>query len=255
VGVTPGYPGGFAEQLALPGEVLMNGIVHLMPPGMSFTHAALSEPLSSVLAAHEKIGTDLEDTLLILGGGPIGCLHIAIAKERGARVILSEPNPIRRRLAEPFHPDFILDPSQVDVAGEVRLLTGGRGADAVICANPVAACQAQAVDTVRKGGKVVLFGGLPKASPMTTLDGNRIHYGEICVVGSFSYRPSFHELALEVIRRGSIQADLVITHLFSLDQASLAFEAASQGEALKVMLTMELDDRQKNPGIILLSEV
>jgi len=238
VGITPGYPGGFAEQMALTGEVLVNGIVHPIPHGMSFSHAALAEPLSSVLAAHEKIGTGLEDTILILGGGPIGCLHIAVAKERGARVILSEPSPIRRSLAERFHPDCILDPSQEDVATKVRMLTGGRGADAVICANPAAACQAQAVDTVRKGGKVVLFGGLPKANPMTTLDGNRIHYGEICVIGSFSYHPSFHELALEVIGRGSIPADSVITHLFPLDEAGLAFETASQGDALKVMVTM-----------------
>ena len=95
----------------------------------------------------------------------------------------------------------MIDPSLEDVVRRVREFTGGRGADAVICANPVAATHTQAVECVRKGGKVILFGGLPKNEPLTNLDGNRIHYGEISVVGSFSYPPSFHEMALEIIRR------------------------------------------------------
>ena len=124
-----------------------------------------------------------------MGGGPIGCLHIAVAKARGARVILSEPSPVRREMARIFRPDLILDPATQDVVAMVREATEGRGADSAVCANPVAASQTQAVNLVRKRGKVILFGGLPKANPMTTFDGNRIHYGEIEVVGSFLHIP------------------------------------------------------------------
>ncbi len=159
LGVTPGYPGGFSENMALTGEVLANGAVHPMPEGMSFPLAALAEPLSSVLAAHEKIDTSLGDTVLVMGGGPIGCLHLCVAKARGAKVVLSEPSPVRRALAASFDPDAIIDPSLEDVTSQVRAMTGGRGADSVICANPLATCQALAVETVRKGGRVVLFGG------------------------------------------------------------------------------------------------
>ena len=91
---------------------------------------------------------------------------------------------------------------------------------------------------MRKGGRVVLFGGLPKANPMVKLDGNRIHYGEIAVVGSFSYHPSFHELALDAIRRKLIPADLLVTHTFSLDEIDAAFETAASGAGLKVMVTV-----------------
>jgi L-iditol 2-dehydrogenase len=236
LGITPGYPGGFAEKLVLTQEVLTLGIVHRIPEGLSSLHAALAEPMSSVLASHEKAGTSLQHTVAIMGAGPIGCLHIALAKARGARVFISEPSDTRLSLAAEFHPDALINPREVDFVVRVLELTGGLGADIVICANPIAATQAQAVQAVRKNGRVVLFGGLPKADPMTTLDSNRIHYGEIGVVGAFSYHPTMHALALDVLKRGLIPADALITHTFSLEQVQTAFETAADGAGLKVVV-------------------
>jgi L-iditol 2-dehydrogenase len=236
VGITPGYPGGFAEYMLVSVEILRNGIVHRIPEGMTFEQAALAEPCSSVLACHVLAGTSLGDTVLVMGAGPIGCLHIAIAKARGARVLLSEPSAVRRQMAQAFQPDWIVDPNSEDLAQRVSAATGGVGVDIAICANPVAATHTQAVEVVRKRGKVVLFGGLPKASPLTSLDANRIHYGEIEVLGSFSYHPTMHALALDVIRQGLVNADQVITHRMPLDEINRAFHTASSGEALKVMV-------------------
>ncbi len=237
LGITPAFPGGFAEKVVLTGEVLANGIVNRMPAGMSFTAGALAETLSSVLAAHDKAGTSLADTVLIMGAGPIGCLHIAVAKTRGAVVIISEPNEQRREVAQRFGPDALIDPFNQDVVTTVRQLTHGLGADIVICANPVAATQTQAVEAVRKAGRVILFGGLPKVSPLTTLDGNKIHYGEIEVVGAFSYHPTTHELAVDLLSRQLIPAEKLITHTLPLEQISRAFEIAASGEGLKVIVT------------------
>lgn len=117
-------------------------------------------------------------------------------------------------------------------------MTAEVGADIVICANPIAETQMQAVQIVRKRGKVILFGGLPKANPMVTLDSNRIHYGEIEVVGAFSYHPTMHERALDLIHREVINADLLVTHTFGLSEIGKAFETAAAGEALKVVVTM-----------------
>ncbi|MGD2175354.1 MAG: alcohol dehydrogenase catalytic domain-containing protein, partial [Candidatus Brocadiaceae bacterium] len=206
VGITPGYPGGMAERMALTGEILHNGIVHEMPPGMGYVEATLAEPASSVVACHDGAGTTLGDTVLVMGAGPIGCLHAVVAAARGARVIISEPNPDRRGLAGSLDPVAVLDPAAEDVVARVRDLTGGLGADTAICANPVAATQAQAVEAVRKAGRVVLFGGLPGGDPTTTLDANRIHYGEIEVVGAFSYHPTAHSKALQLVHRGVIPA-------------------------------------------------
>jgi len=238
IGITPGYNGGLAEYLVLTAEMLSGGIVHRVPETLSFVQAALAEPLSSVLAAHEQAGTTLGDTVVVMGAGPIGCLHIAVARARGARVILSEPSEIRRQIATRFGPELIIDPMNKNLVDEVRNATGGRGADIAICANPVAATHTQAVELVRKRGKVVLFGGLPKANPMTSLDGNRIHYNEIHVIGTFSYHPSYHALALEAIERGLINSDHVITHTFPIENIDQAFQTAASGEALKVMVQM-----------------
>jgi L-iditol 2-dehydrogenase len=249
IGITPGYDGGLAEYAVVPGDALRGGVVHGAPVALTFPQAALAEPLSSVLACHADLGTGLGDTVLVMGAGPIGCLHTAIAHLRGARVMLSEPSDVRRRMAEPFAPELVLDPSSEDVAAAVRDFTDGLGVDSAICANPVAATHAQAVAAVRKRGTVVLFGGLPKASPQTTLDANRIHYDEIRVVGSFSYHPEFHRRALELLERGGLDSDLVITHAFALDEVGEAFRTAAGGEALKVMVTVEpATDGGRGPG-------
>jgi L-iditol 2-dehydrogenase len=237
LGVTPGYPGGFAEKMVLTGEVLQNGIVHKMPEGMSYTAAALAEPCCSVLALHRKIATDLGDTVVVMGAGPIGCLHVVVAKARGASVIVSEPLQPRRKLVGRFEPEAIVDPNSKDLRSIVHKLAGGLGADTVICANPVAETPTQAVELVRKAGKVVLFGGLPKTNPMVRLDSNRIHYGEIQVIGAFSYHPTMHELALRLLKDKVIPAELLITHTFELKDVAEAFETAAGGQALKVMVT------------------
>jgi L-iditol 2-dehydrogenase len=239
IGITPGYNGGFAEYVVLTAEVLSGGIVHQITEGLSYPQAALAEPLSSVLAAHEEAGTTLGDVVVVMGAGPIGCLHIRVANARGAQVILSEPSALRRQIAKRFDPELIIDPLAQNLVEEVRQATQGRGADIAICANPVAATHTQAVELVRKRGKVLLFGGLPKDSPMTTLDGNRIHYNEISVIGTFSYHPMYHALALETIEHGIVKSEDIITHTFSLDKIDEAFQTASSGEALKVMVQVD----------------
>lgn len=239
VGITAGLPGGMAERMALTAQILEDGIVNRMPDGLRFAHAAISEPSCSVLASHDRAATGRDDTVVILGAGPIGCLHVAVAKSRGARAVVTECSPARRELAARFDPDLIIDAAGEDVVARVREFTDGLGADIVICANPVAETQRQGVDMARKGGKVLLFGGLPKANPMTTLDGNRIHYGEIEVLGTFSYHPRVHVRALHLLADGTLPAEKIITHQFSLDQIDRAYRTAAAGEALKVLISFE----------------
>jgi len=236
LGITPGYPGGFAEKMVLTGEVLTYGLVHPMPPGLGYREAALAEPLASVLACHDKAATNLEDVVVVIGAGPTGCLHIMIAKARGAQVIVAQTSRPRRELASGFGPDAVVNPREEDLMAFVREFTGGLGATITICANPIAATQTQAVELTRKGGRIVLYGGLPKADPMTTLNANLIHYGEQEVVGAFSYHPSFHEAAVELIHRKVVPAHRLITHVMGLDDISQAFETAASGQGLKVIV-------------------
>jgi L-iditol 2-dehydrogenase len=241
IGITPGYPGGFAEKMALTSEIFEKGIVHEMPEGLSFAHAAVSEPSCSVLATHDKAGTQTGEVVVVIGAGPTGCLHIAVAKSRGAKVVVIQRSKIRQELAKRFDPDLVIDATGDDVVARVKEFTEGLGADIVICANPVAETQRQAVEMVRKGGKVLLFGGLPKANPMTTMDGNKIHYGEVEVVGAFSYHPRVHREALDLLADGTLPAEKIITHRFPLDDINQAYRTAAAGDALKVLIAFERD--------------
>ena len=237
-GITPGYHGGFAEYMIVPNDILRRGIIHVIPDNLSYQAAALSEPCTSVIACHQVNGTTLGETIVVQGAGPIGCLHTIIAKAHGARVIVSEPNERRRHMIAEFGPLAIVDPLHEDLRDVVSQHTNNIGADKVICANPVAATHQQAVEIVRKAGKVILFGGLPKANPMTTLDGNRIHYDQIEVIGSFSYHPINHAQALEYLSRGIIPAEKIITAEFPLSDVQKAYELADSGEAIKAIVNM-----------------
>lgn len=229
------WPGGFAEYVHLPKVVLDRGMVHHIPEGLSLEDAALSEPASSVIAAQENAGVGLGDTVLIIGDGPIGCLHIDVARARGAATVIMA-GLMRLKEAERFKPDLLIDAGSQDTVAEVLKATGGLGADVAIAANPVAATQAQAVKAVRKRGRVVLFGGLPKTAPETTLDGNIIHYGEIQVLGAFSYPAHIHQKALATIKAGLIKPSMYFNMTVSLDDIVSGFTAAAAGKALKVLV-------------------
>ena len=234
------WPGGFAEYCHLPSVVLSRGMVHHIPEGLSLTDAALSEPASSVLASQANAGIGLGDTVMIIGDGPIGCLHLQVARARGAsRVILV--GLLRLKEAERFAPDHLIDAASRDPVQEVLGITDGLGADVAICANPVASTQAQAVEAVRKRGIVVLFGGLPKTDPMTTLNSNLIHYNELSVVGAFSYPATVHQQALQVIKEGKITPARFFNKTVVLGDIVEGFRAAAAGEALKVLVRSDTD--------------
>lgn len=229
------WPGGFAQYVFLPAEVLTRGMVHPMPNGLSYLDGSLSEPASSVIASQENARIGLGDTVLIIGDGPIGCLHIEVARARGAGTIIMA-GLTRLAMVSRFEPDHVIDAGKQDTVAEVMKITGGLGADVAICANPVAATQEQAVESVRKRGRVVLFGGVPKTNPMTTLNSNLIHYNELVVMGAFSYPATVHQQALSLINQQKIHASRYIDKEVDLDHVVDGIQAAQKGEAVKVVV-------------------
>ena len=230
------WPGGFAQYLHLPQIVLEHGMVHQMPDDLSFEDATLAEPASSVLASQMNAGVGLGDTVLIIGDGPIGCLHIEVARARGASTIIMA-GLTRLEIAKTFEPDYLIDAGSQDTVQETLNATGGLGADVAIMANPVTKTQEQGVESVRKRGKVILFGGVPKTAPMTTLNSNLIHYNELMIMGAFSYPAYINEMALAVIRDKKITASKYISKIVSLENiVTEGIKAAEAGEALKVVV-------------------
>jgi L-iditol 2-dehydrogenase len=232
------YPGGMADYMRLPFDILRHGIVHRIPDGLEHIPAALAEPMSSVIASQHNINVDLGENVLIIGAGPIGCLHIEIAKARGAHPIIVELVEERLAYAESLGVKAAIKGGDDEqVLEQVRALTGGYGADVAITAAPSKYPQALAVRAVRKRGRVVLFGGLPKQNPITELDSNIIHYNELRIFGAFSYHPRFHQIALEMLADGQIQVDKIITNTYPIERALDAFEALKAGKEVKAVIT------------------
>jgi len=228
------WPGGFAQYVYLPAEVINNGFIEHIPENLSFEDAVMSEPSASVIACQQRNGVQPGDVVVVIGDGPIGCLHIEVAKARGAKTILIGKH--RLEIVKCFNPDCIIATQECDNVKEVMRLTDNLGADFVICANANTATQKIAVEMCRKRGKVILFGGVPKINPITCLDSNTIHYNEISVVGAFSYPSTGIEMALRYIQDGMIDAKKYITKQVSLENIVDGIQAASKGEALKVLV-------------------
>lgn len=228
--------GGFADYLLLTRDILEHGIIHGIPEGLTTLDATLSEPLCSVLASHDGLEVSAGETVVVLGCGPMGILHLEMLRSRGARVIPVDPVPARSERARvDFGAEECIDSSRQDPVERVRDLTGGPGADVVITAAPSPEAVVQALDLVRKGGRVGVFGGLPSDRAVVPLDVNRIHYGEIRLVGNFSYHPRYHRLALDLLEGGALPCDRLIT-TYGLEEAERALGDMKAGSVLKAVL-------------------
>ena len=230
------FPGGYAQYIALTGEIITHGFVEPIPKDMPWEHAAFAETVSAVLACLKRVNVSLGDSILIIGDGPVGCLFIEAARAIGAAPIMLAGLD-RLSLAESFQPDLLLDNRDPDaVEKAVMEVTDGVGADFVILALPSVRPQAQALSLARKRGTVVIYGGVPKHATETTLDSNLIHYAEITVSGAFSYPKTGLADALSAIHRGKISPDKYIGARVSLSRVVEGMEMIERGEALKVII-------------------
>lgn len=230
-------PGGFAEYVAVPARLLDGGYLIHMPAGMSFETAALAEPLACVLNGQELLQVSLDQTVAVLGLGAIGCMHIAVARRRGARRIFAfDISPTRIEIARAFGADAYFDSTAVDPVATILEATEGHGVDVAIVACASGEAQKQAVAMAAKGGHVSFFGGLPKDNSVVALDTNPIHYRELFVVGAFGTTPIQLQHAVNLISAGMLPVDQLATHVFPLDEIERAFEVAASEESLRVIV-------------------
>jgi L-iditol 2-dehydrogenase len=232
------YDGGFAEYMVVPGKVLAVNGLNRIPAAVSFAEASVAEPLACVLNGQTLARVGPGDDVVVIGSGPIGCLHVRLARARGAaRVFLIDLNADRLRLAaELVNPDASLVGSEVDVVDEVAKLTDGRGADAVITAAASGQAQEQAVQMAARQGRISFFGGLPKDNPVIALDSNAVHYRELTIVGANGSSPAHNAQALELIASGAVPVADLITHRLPLERTLEAFDIVARGAAIKVTI-------------------
>ncbi|MEP7453452.1 zinc-dependent dehydrogenase [Phyllobacterium sp. SB3] len=228
--------GAFAEYIRIPTHAVRSRNVFKLPAGLSWEKAALVEPLACVLNGQEKIEVTVGDIVVVLGAGPIGLLHVKLARLSGAyRIIVSEPNAQRRQASLDAGADIAIDPGTEDLNAIVREQTNGLGADKVIVAIGVPKLANDALSLARHRGKVSLFAGFSK-SEMATMDVNLIHYNEIIVTGSFGLNRLQFEKSLNMIAAGHVEVDSMLTHRFDLKDINEALATAERGDAVKVAI-------------------
>ncbi|NUO96891.1 MAG: alcohol dehydrogenase catalytic domain-containing protein [Nonomuraea sp.] len=229
------YDGGFAEYMIVPAKVLAVNGVNTIPDGVGFAEASVAEPLACVLNGQSLAGVGAGDDVVVMGAGPIGCLHVRLARARGAaRVFLVDVNAERLAMAAGLvRPDAVIDS---DPVGQVLKLTGGRGADVVITAAASGAAQEQAVRMAARQGRVSFFGGLPKDDPVIALDSNLVHYRELTIVGANGSSPAHNAEALRLVSEGAVVVSDLITHRLPLPRVLDGIDLVSRGAAIKVTI-------------------
>ena len=234
--IAQAWPGGFAEYIAIPEGCVRLGNVLPVPDGLDPAIAAISEPVASCVNAQERGQVGLGDVVAIIGAGPIGCMHTSLARARGAdKIFVADIVAERLRMAEAFAPDATIDASQVNLVDRVRFLTDGKGADVVITATPAPVASVQAVEMARRGGRILVFGGLPKGESKPGVDMNLVHYNALQVMGTTIFAPRHQRLALRLLASGRIPGDVLVTHRFPLAEFDRGVRLALEGKVLKAV--------------------
>lgn len=229
--------GAFAEYMRVPADAVRQGNVMAIEVDQDPAVAALIEPLACVLRGQNAVNVKSGDFVVIMGAGPIGILHMLLAKARGAaRVLVSEPVENRRLQALLLGADRVVDPIAEDLIVIVNDLSKGRGADVIIVAAPSKPAQESALKIAAIGGRINLFGGLPKDDPFISFDSNLVHYKELIVTGTTACSTYDCLQAAELVNSDVLDLTPLITSRYPLSEVGAAFKAAEDGTNLRVSL-------------------
>ena len=203
-----------------------------LPRELPLDHAALVEPVAVAVHDVRRSGLTAGESVVVLGGGPIGILIALVARDRGAEVLVSEPDPGRRAALADLGLATV-DPSVDDIAALVDQRTGGAGADVVfeVSGAPRAVIDATSVAKVR--GTVVVVAIHPTPVPV---DLKQVFWRELSILGARVYQRTDFERAVELLTSGVIPAASLISRVFPLADAPLAFTELEQGSAIKVLV-------------------
>jgi L-iditol 2-dehydrogenase len=201
-------PGGFAEYIAIPPRIVQKGLFRV-PNGLSLEHAALAEPLGCCLHGLQIMDIQPQDSLLIIGDGPMGLLQAEAARALGVhQIILSGTIPMRLARAA-LVVDAVIDASREDVGARLQQLCPG-GADLVLVSVGDVMVSESAFRYVHKGGTINLFAGLPK-DVQFSIDPYLIHYNEVRLLGSFGLAPRHFQQAIALMANGKVNLDGIVT--------------------------------------------
>ena len=228
-------PGGFAEYLRVGGRSISKGTIAL-PDDVSYEDGSFIEPLGTVVRGLREAEIRPGDSVLVIGSGLIGLLHVKLARALGAgRIVATDVHESRLEAASRFGADHTVV-AAADVPAFVREVNDGRLVDKVILCSGAMPAAETALAAVEKGGTVLFF-AVPKPDERIAVDINAYWRDSISIKVSYAAAPIDNLQALELIRSGRVRVDDMITHRLPLDEIGEGFRLACAGaESLKVII-------------------
>lgn len=224
-------PGGLSEYMIAKGYE-----VYKVDDCLNPAEATVAEPLACVIRSIEKGNIHFGDTAVVIGAGIMGLLHTKLAKLKGARVIVSEPDAARRQKALETGADVVVDPFNEDLREVVQGLTDGRGVHTVFFTSGGTPAIEQGISLLVKGGTIVIYGSIHPAQPIN-VNPNDVHYDEIIITGVIRHtKESFRESAA-LLSQGLVKVEDLITECIPLEQIDYAFERAISPDTYRVVIT------------------
>ena len=238
VGCTAGFEpsgGGFAEYVRVMDWIVERGTVRI-PDGVSFEQACFVEPVNTCMKGIERLQLRPDETVLVIGQGPIGIMLAILAKRTGARVITSDLYPQRLTISKSFGLGLAIDASHSDPIAGVRELTERRGVDAVILAVGGNALIRSAMEAARPGGRVLLFAQTARGE--ATVDPAAICVDEKSLLGSYSASVELQDESVKFVMSREVDLERLISHRFPLSRSVEALDLAAhpQPDSMKIVI-------------------
>ena len=229
--------GAYAEYIVVPERIVKKNTL-IVPDDLPLYKAAFCEPLANVVHGAERTDIKPNQTVGIIGIGPIGLMFARVAKLKGARVIAAGRNPVKLRLAEEFaHADEVVDLKKYPNPEKIfkEFSDEGKGLDVIVECVGLPEIWERAFSCVRPGGTVHFFGGC-KSGSTVTFDTTKMHYGDIKLMSVFHHTPKYFRQALDLISSGKIDVDKLITDTLPLEKVEYAMEQHIAGNAIKFLI-------------------
>ncbi len=229
-------PGGFAEYVRLPAINVDRG-VYLVPNEVSFEEATFTEPLACVLRGQRILGVRPGETVLVIGSGIAGLLHIQLACATGAgRVLATDISDARLRAARTFGADTVIHANE-NVPSEIRRVNDGCLADKVLVCTGATSANLQALESVERGGTVLFFAPTDPGVTLPISVNDLFFRNDVTLTTSYAGSPADHIAAMELIRAGRMDVGKMITDRLSLSETSKGFQLVAEAQAsIKVIV-------------------
>lgn len=222
--------GGFAQYLAV-----KDRNVFKIPDKLSFEAAALTEPLSCVIHSIETADIKLGQNVLVIGAGIMGVFHSLLARKKGARVIVSEPDENRRKLLNRLGIHETFNPIDENPVDKIKELTEGRGADIIFNTTAISAIAQQCLDMIALYGKIILYSSYHPDSPIA-VSPNMVHKKLISISGSANSNSSDFAKAVKLLGDGIIDPSPVISEILALKDIEKAMKEAIKPSSYRIVI-------------------